>query len=665
MEDAGSLFAYRRGWSAINTLLDKGGSLSGRERHCAYLNVGEHDGEVRFADVSASAGLDFKDDGRLDFFVSNRTAPRVRFLHNRSVTENGFVALRLEGVNCNRDAIGARVELTGELKGERKRWVKTLRAGEGFLAQSSKWVHFGVPSGAVLGRVEVWWPGGEREGFDGIEEGNFMKLVEGSGRAAEWERPGAVEIGEREFEALPETGLARVYLPARVPMPEFEWEGFDGVRRGVAGSGKPRLLNLWATWCVPCLAEMKAWAGAKAELDAVGLEILALSVDGLDEATGTSAADAGAYVEKTGFPFLAGKADAALVQTLELVADAMIDKHNRLPVPSSVLLDRDGEVAAIYKGGVDVEQLVKDVGRLRGTAEQLRDNAAQFPGRWIEPPPRANPSRLVENFVLAGEVAGARDYLDTWVRVRKRERGKSPDIAESYYFIANTLRAKGEMAEAVVAYERALEFQPGQPRVHLDLGTVLAGMRRHGEAVGHLEVAVTTNPNDVDTRRRLVLAMVNARRAKEALPHLELLVEVEPNDPTAQLLLAKSLKSNGRPAEAKAAYGQALELRPGWALAANELGWMLATHPDASVRDGAEAVRLATVANEATRGQEPAVLDTVAAAYAEVGRFDEAVAVVEDGLETARGRGSAALVAMLENRLKFYRSGRPFRDGDE
>ena len=77
---------------------------------------------------------------------------------------------------------------------------------------------------------------------------------------------------------------------------------------------------------------------------------------------------------------------------------------------------------------------------------------------------------------------------------------------------------------------------------------------------------------------------------------------------------------------------------------------MLATHRDDGVRDAAGAVRYATMASEATGGREPAVLDTLAAAYAESGRFEDAVATVEKGLEIARGRGAAGagLVRLLE-----------------
>ena len=102
-------------------MLEEGRSYSGYERNTAFLHLG---GETaRFADVSGASGLDLMDDGRSiavcdwdydgreDFWITNRNAPRLRLQHNRSQTANSFVAVKLKGTTCNRDAIGARVEI--------------------------------------------------------------------------------------------------------------------------------------------------------------------------------------------------------------------------------------------------------------------------------------------------------------------------------------------------------------------------------------------------------------------------------------------------------------------------------------------------------------------------------------------------------------------------
>ena len=176
ISDSDAVFRYRKAWAAINALIVQGRTLSGRERNCAFLNTGG----PQFADVSAASGLDFQDDsravaivdwdfdGRQDLWTTNRSGPWLRLLRNQCQTDHHFLAVKLQGTQCNRDAIGARVEVVlktdgGEQRAEgggghfasrisdpaspnipATRLIKTLRAGEGFLSQSSKWIHFGL-----------------------------------------------------------------------------------------------------------------------------------------------------------------------------------------------------------------------------------------------------------------------------------------------------------------------------------------------------------------------------------------------------------------------------------------------------------------------------------------------------------------------------------------
>jgi hypothetical protein len=164
----------------LSTMMKRGRSWSGRERHCAYLNLGDGaDGAAsRFANVSALSGIDFSDDGRaiclsdwdhdgdVDFWVSNRSAPQLRLMRNESAGDNHFLGIRLRGVQSNRDAIGARV--TVYPMGNGKPLSKTLRAGDGYLAQSSKCLLFGLGKAAGTERVEVSWPGGSTDVYDGL-----------------------------------------------------------------------------------------------------------------------------------------------------------------------------------------------------------------------------------------------------------------------------------------------------------------------------------------------------------------------------------------------------------------------------------------------------------------------------------------------------------------
>ena len=93
-----------------------------------------------------------------------------------------------------------------------------------------------------------------------------------------------------------------------------------------------------------------------------------------------------------------------------------------------------------------------------------------------------------------------------------------------------------------------------------------------------------------------------------------------------------------------------------------QTAWILATHPDASIRNGTVAVGLAEQATRLTGGREPAVLDALAAAYAETGRFAEAAETAERALDLARRQGQRQLAAGLDARMALYRARTPFRE---
>ena len=195
-------------------LLRDGRSLSGNERNCSFLNCGG----PRFANVSAAMGLDYADDARsqalvdwdhdgdLDLWVYNRSGPRLRLMRNQTdATSNDhlFVAFRLKGTTCHRDAIGARVEVKLAGSDQRKRLVQTLYAGHGFLSQSSNWVHFGLGKRPQVEEVTVHWPGGEAERFTGVVPGKRYSLEQGSGKARQWSPPArSLKLVSAEQQAL-------------------------------------------------------------------------------------------------------------------------------------------------------------------------------------------------------------------------------------------------------------------------------------------------------------------------------------------------------------------------------------------------------------------------------------------------------------------------------
>ena len=155
---------YAKAIARTDKLMNQGLSFSGREPNCLFLNKGDG----TFATASSVTGWDFPDDSRaiglvdwdgdgdLDAWLANRTAPQLRFLRNDTPAENASLMLLLEG-RPNREAPGARV--TVSIKGQPP-LMRTVKLGEGFESQSTRWLHFGLGRNAVIERVRILWPGG-------------------------------------------------------------------------------------------------------------------------------------------------------------------------------------------------------------------------------------------------------------------------------------------------------------------------------------------------------------------------------------------------------------------------------------------------------------------------------------------------------------------------
>ena len=123
------------------------------------------------------------------------------------------------------------------------------------------------------------------------------------------------------------------------------------------------------------------------------------------------------------------------------------------------------------------------------------------------------------------------------------------------------------------------------------------------------------------------------------------------------------LTTQGRTDEAINQYRQALQLKPNWSEALNNLAWILATHQNPKFRNGEKAVQLAERACELTGYKQAPMLDTLAAAYAEAARFKDASMTAQKAVDLALAAGEVELVTPIENRMQLYKAGKPFHEG--
>jgi tetratricopeptide (TPR) repeat protein len=147
-----------------------------------------------------------------------------------------------------------------------------------------------------------------------------------------------------------------------------------------------------------------------------------------------------------------------------------------------------------------------------------------------------------------------------------------------------------------------------------------------------------------------------------AKAHFEAAVEADPTFAQPYFSLGLILDAQGKPEQAVTNFLQVIKLWPDWPSGYNQLAWLRATHPRADMRGGGEAVRLAERACELAGDKAAHFFPTLAAAYAEAGRFAEATRTAERAHALALAAGDKETAQAAEAQLAFYRQQRPFRD---
>jgi tetratricopeptide (TPR) repeat protein len=238
-----------------------------------------------------------------------------------------------------------------------------------------------------------------------------------------------------------------------------------------------------------------------------------------------------------------------------------------------------------------------------------------------------------------------------------------PESAELHNHLGLALASKGRLDEAQAEFAKALEINPSYADAHRNLGRALAMTGQLDQAIPQFEKAVEINPTFAEAHSDLGRLLVVEGQYDQAMPHLEKALALKPDLVEAHYYLGASLYySQARTQEALAHWREALRVDPNFLPAMNDAAHALAASPNASDRNGAEAVKLAERAVQLSGERNPAYLDTLAAAYAEVGRFPEAIATARKALDLAAQQHRGGLVEGLNTRIKLYERQQPYRD---
>ena len=240
---------------------------------------------------------------------------------------------------------------------------------------------------------------------------------------------------------------------------------------------------------------------------------------------------------------------------------------------------------------------------------------------------------------------------------------RDPDYASAHHNLGVALTNQGQHQEAANHLRKALRLDPEHTTVHHILGTLLLENGQYQEAAIHLREAIRFLPEFATAHGNLGLLLLKQGQYQEAETHLREALRLDPDYAKTHHNLGALLLTQGQYQEAVKHLREAINLSPNMVSALNDLAWIYATHPRSDLRNAVEAVRLAEQACQLSGRKIPAYLDTLAAAYAEAGRFAEAVTTAEKAIQLAGANGHSQLAAQIQAHLDRYQQGRPYRQG--
>jgi protein O-mannosyl-transferase len=240
--------------------------------------------------------------------------------------------------------------------------------------------------------------------------------------------------------------------------------------------------------------------------------------------------------------------------------------------------------------------------------------------------------------------------------------GLNPGNASAHYNQGRALATLGNWTGAISHYEEALRLEPQHLWSHYWIAEARAAQGQLDEAVQHYTETLRRMPDCEEALNRLGVALLRLAKPEQAMTHLERAIRLKPERAENHTQLGLALAALRRPEQAIAELRQAIALNPNALDALNNLAWLLATHPRAELRNGAEAVRLASRACELTSFKTAVLISTLAAACAETGRFDEAIQHTRAAHDLAAAQGLTAVADRNKELLGRYQSRKPFHE---
>jgi Flp pilus assembly protein TadD/peroxiredoxin len=468
----------------------------------------------------------------------------------------------------NRDAVGARVTL----ETDQLRRTKIVQAGSGFLSQHSKELLFGLGASRRVIALTVEWPNGGKQVFSDVPLNHRLRIEEGGEpRREPFPRAPAARADRAVVDrAVPPFG-SWLYEP--FPAPDFSLPDLRGEPRSLSAlRGRPAIALFWATAATGSRTDLRALAQGAVTLAQAGVGFVAVALDSPEDLPKVRAAAAGV----TTVPVVLASEEVG--RSYAILHRHLFMNRQDLRLPTAFLLDAEGRVVKVYRDGVDIAEILRDVPKIEAPPAERLARAVPFAGTFHSPP-------RVRNFLPYG-----RELLDQGLEapalVAFERAAQGNPSASTLYRLGTLLVKSGQTTKARAAFERALAMQPDLSEASNDLGALLAQGGDLPAAIEKFRAALATTPDYPDALNNLGYALLLAGQAAEARELYQKALKLQPDFPEALNNLGLIFGREGELDRAEHSFREALAQRRDYGEAANNLALVLVARgqPDDAIR---------------------------------------------------------------------------------
>ena len=381
---------------------------------------------------------------------------------------------------------------------------------------------------------------------------------------------------------------AGTWLLVPVAAPDFSLPDFSGqVHRLAILRGKPVLLSFWALQSAACEQDLHTSSQFHATWRARGLQLITINGD---DSANAQQLQTMARERRLSFPILLSSDDVLAIYNI--LYRYLFDRHRDLDLPTSFLIDEEGDIVKVYQGPVDPEQVQEDSARIPRTDAERMARALPFPGA-------TEATEFRRNYLSYGSVFFQRGYYEQAGSFFQRALRDDPSSAEALYGLGSVYLKQDKIIEARESFERATRLNASYPETlpnaWNNLGLLATREGRTAEAIPYFQQALRLSPDHLVALENLGNAFRQQKQWDEARKVLEHAVAVGPEAPEANYSLGMVFAQLDEPARAYEYLQRALKIRPEYPEALNNLGvlYLRTNRRDEAVASFEECIRVA------------------------------------------------------------------------